>query len=171
VIFFALFLNFNYFKTSEYLGRLDDYYINRYIPVPVASAEYLKTSEEYLRLPKENEIRPNKNFPRAYTDEQDVRLEIEELNPLNAKIETESSKEFRLNYSKYNYPGFVAKIDGKRIKIESGKPYGQISFLVPSGKHEVEVKYKESGTRLIFNIISLITVVTISILVLKKYEK
>jgi hypothetical protein len=158
VIFFALFLNFNYFKTSEYLGRLDDYYINRYIPVPVASAEYLKTSEEYLRLPKENEIRPNKNFPRAYTDEQDVRLEIEELSPLNAKIETESSKEFRLNYSKYNYPGFVASVDGKKTKIESGKPYGQISFLVPSGKHEVEVKYKESPLRLFLGLISLTTI-------------
>ena len=52
---FAIGLNFNYFKTSEYLGRGDDYYINRYIPVPIASSEYLKTSEEYLRLPKETE--------------------------------------------------------------------------------------------------------------------
>ena len=169
VIFAAIFFNFNYFKTSEYLGRMDDYYINRYIPVPTASSEYLKTSEEYLRLPKETQARPEKNLARAYAINTSVVLEIEEINALDAKIKTVSDTEFILNYSKYNYPGWVVKVDGKPEKIISGLPYGQISFLVPSGEHKVEVEYKESQLRLIFDIISLVTIgVTISLILRKK---
>jgi len=171
VIIFSIGLNFNYFKTSEYLGRGDDYYINRYIPVPVASSEYLKTSEEYLRLPKETEIRPDKNYSRAYTDGQTVALEIEEINALYAKIKTNSETEFKLNYSKYNYPGFITKIDGKRVEINAGKPFGQITILVPSGNHLVEVKYNESPTRLIFDIVSLIAfAVSVLIICKKQYQ-
>ena len=168
IIIAAIFLNFNYFKTSEYLGRMDGYYINRYIPVPIASSEYLKTSEEYLRLPKETEKRPDKNYPRAYAINQSVKLQIEEKNALDAKIYTSSDIDFVLNYNKYNYPGFIAKIDGKLIKIISGKPYGQISFLVPSGKHEVVVEYKESPMRLFFDIVSLVAIGTSILIICKK---
>ncbi len=171
VMILAISLNFNYFKTSEYLGRLDDYYTNRYIPVPVASEAYLKTSEEYLRLPKETETRPQKNYPRAYTEDIDVGLEIVELSPLNARILTESKKEFLLNYNKYNYSGFTAKIDGQKVNIFSGKPYGQISFLVPSGNHIVEVKYSETPLRLFFDVLSLVSISVCVFLICKKQSQ
>ncbi len=158
VIFFAIFLNFNYFKTSEYLGRGDDYYINRYIPVPTASEEYLKTSEEYLRLPKETLERPQKNYPRAYSNNSSAPVEIKEINALDSEITTNSEIDFVLSYAKYNYPGFRVKVDGKLTPIISGDPFGQISFLVPRGKHKVVVEYNESPTRLIFDIISLIAI-------------
>ncbi len=168
VIVLAIVLNFNYFKTSEYLGRLDDYYINRYIPVPVASEEYLKTSEEYLRLPKEAEKRPDKNYPRAYTDNMDVKLEVKEINALDAEVKTESDSDFVLNYSTYNYPGFVAKVDGEKVKISSGKPFGQVSFTVPTGSHTITVSYKESPFRLIFDIISVVGIITSICLIIKR---
>lgn len=172
IIIFAIFINFKYFKTSEYLGRNDDYYINRYIPSLSVSEEYKNTSEEYLRLPKDTKVRPDKVYPRAYTDNPDVIFKIEELSPLNAIIKTDSNSDFILNYNKYNYPGFVAKIDGQKVKIFSGKPFGQISFLVPSGKHEVIVEYKEQSLRLAFDIISLVAIgVSVIIICKKQYQR
>ena len=155
IIVFSIALNFNYFKTSEYLGRLDDYYINRYIPILSASEEYKKTSEEYLRLPKETIVRPDKVYPRVFSDNKLVKLDIQEINALNAKIKTDSTENFTLSYNKYNYPGWTVKVDGKKVNIMSGEPYGQISLAVPSGKHEVEIEYKESFLRLFFDLISL----------------
>lgn len=159
VSFFAIVLNFNYFKTSEYLGRQDDYYLNRYIPNTIVSEEYKKTAEEYLRLPKENQYRPDKVYPRAYTDSSGVDLVINETNSLDAVITSTSAQDFVFNYNKYNYPGWVAKIDGEKVDIVSGKPYGQIQFIVPSGEHQIEVKYSESGFRLVFDVVSLLTLI------------
>lgn len=168
VIVMAIFLNFNYFKTSEYLGRNDDYYINRYIPLTSVSEEYKKTSEEYLRLPIATERRPDKLYPRAYTDSSSTNLKISEVNSLNTIITSESKDKFSLNYNKYYYPGWVAKIDGKIVKIEAGKPFGQISFNVPAGEHKIEVFYKESLMRFIFDIISLFTIFTLIYIIIKK---
>lgn len=155
VLLTAIVLNFNYFKTSEYLGRGDYYYINRYIPVPMASEEYKKTSEEYLRLPLGTEERPESNMPRAYSEIPGI-VEVVEINPLDAKIITDSNEDFILNYSKYYFPGWLAKIDGENTEISAGKPYGQITVQVPSGRHMVEIFYRETPKRLIFDVISLV---------------
>lgn len=155
VIGSALILNFNYFKYSEYLGRGDAYYLNRYIPVPVASEEYKKTSEEYLRLPKNVEKRPSENFPIVYSDVPGI-SSVEEINALNTKVITNYGEDFVLNYSKYYFPGWRAKIDSKEVEVSPGSPYGQVSINVPSGQHVVEVFYRESLLRLIFDIVSLI---------------
>ena len=165
VIIAAIVLNFNYFKYSEYLGREDSYYLNRYIPYPVASAEYKKTGEEYLRLPNATQVRPTDTFPRAYSDGGEIK-KIEVTNALNAKITTESAQAFELNYSKYNYPGWFAKIDDKSVAIESGVPFGQITVRVPA--HNVEVDYRESGTRLMFDLLSLVSLGVSGWLILKK---
>lgn len=156
VIIASIALNFNYFKTSEYLGRGDSYYINRYIPYPVASEEYKKTGEEYLRLPKDTQVRPTNNYPRAYSDGSEI-LSINEINALDAQINTNSRSEFVLNYSKYYYPGWFAKIDGRGAIIVPGMPFGQIAVIVPAGAHTVEIYYRESPTRLIFDLISLVS--------------
>jgi len=167
VVALAIALNFNYFKTSEYLGRGDAYYLNRYIPVPVASEEYKKTSEEYLRLPKDTETRSQTNFPRAYADVPGI-SRIEEINILDAAVSTDYKEDFILNYSKYYFPGWFAKIDGKSVGIASGKPYRQIVLQVPAGQHTVEVYYRESLMRQILDIVSLIGIGAAVFLILKK---
>jgi len=168
VIALAIILNFGYFKTSEYLGREDGYYINRYIPVPAASDEYRKTSEEYLRLPKDTEIRPSDNFPRAYAEVSAIK-QISEENALNATVFTDYEKEFILNYNKYYYPGWFARIDGKKVEIIPGKPYGQIAVSVPEGVHTVEIGYGESPKRLVFDLISLFSICIATLFIFKKH--
>ena len=170
VIGLAIILNCSYFKTSEYLGREDGYYLNRYIPVPTASSEYRKTSEEYLRLPKGTQARPSDNFPRVYTEVPAIK-QINEKNALNAVITTDYEKEFILNYSKYYYPGWFAKIDGKKVRIVAGEPYGQITVLVPKGVHTVEIGYKESPARLIFDLVSLVGIGIATLFIFRKQNE
>lgn len=168
VLVSALVLNFSYFKTSEYLGRTDDYYINRYIPVPVASEEYKKLSEEYLRLPLNTEVRPSKNYPIVYANEPGGILEVSEINPLKIRVETDYGQEFLLNYSKYYFPGWVAKMDGEHVEIKPGKPYGQITVSIPSGRHTIEIFFKETKERMFYNVLSLAGIGFILYLIFKK---
>lgn len=170
VLVFSIGNTFNYFKYSEFLGRSDGYYINRYIPLETASEEYVKTGEEYLRLPKNTTKRPDKVYPRVYLDNEfkNVTLDINNLNSLNSKIITKSDSDFVLNYSKYYYPGWVAKIDNKEVVIKPGLPYGQITVSVPKGEHIVEVYFKETLFRKVLNVVSLLTVILLVILSIKK---
>jgi len=170
VVVGAIILNFNYFKTSEYLGRGDDYYINRYIPLPVASEEYKKTSEEYLRLPKDTEVRPSENVPYAYASVSAI-TDINICEPLGVSLSTDYPESFILNYSKYYFPGWFAKIDGKEVDIFSGIPYGQVAIEVPEGVHRIEIGFRETNINLIFDAISVAGLAVSVFLIFKKVKK
>ena len=167
IILGAIALNFRYFKPENNLGRTDDYFIDRYIPYPSASEEYRRTSEEYLRLPKGTEERPDRNYPRAYSDVR-ANLSVREINALDAEIQTDYPVEFTLNYNKYYFPGWIARIDGEKGEVLAGKPFGQVSLRVPGGTHEVIIEYRETLFRKILNLISLGALVGTFFLVFRK---
>ena len=148
-------LNFSFFRPHDFLGRTDEYYLNRYIPNPVASPEYLKTQEEYLRLPVGTEVRPDKLSPNKGLDN---------------SFEVDYKKEAVFDYSKYYFPGWVVKIDGKKIEAYAGKPYGQVQFKVPAGKHTVDISFKETPFRMVLDIVSLLSLV-VAVKVIFKHKK
>lgn len=156
ILILAIVLNFKDFRPQDFLGRTDAYFINRYIPVPVASDDYLKTGEEYLRLPKANETRPSKNYP-LITSTGGTISDINSLNSLDGKFRVEGPGEMVVSYNKYLFPGWEAKVDGKNVLVTAGKPFGQISFKVPSGTHNVEVKFGETPLRAVLDLISLLS--------------
>lgn len=137
-------LNFSYFKPHDFLGRTDEYYLNRYIPTPVASEEYLKTQEEYLRLPRDTEKRPETRS--AYMG-------------LDNSFEVDYKEETVFNYSKYYFPGWEAHVDGNKVEVVAGKPYGQVEFKVPAGEHTVDISFEETPFRKILNIVSLLSLI------------
>jgi len=156
IIFFAILLNFTDYKPHDFLGRTDAYYLNRYIPYPSASQEYLKTQEEYLRLPANTEVRPDQDS----------------LNKgLGNTFEVDTNVPKVVDYYKYYFPGWVVKIDGKEIKVSAGKPYGQIEFTVPEGKHTVSVSFQETLFRGITDIISLLGLLFAFFIILKPSKK
>jgi hypothetical protein len=170
IIIISMGINFYRFKPYEFLNRNDGYYVNRYIPVPVASDEYLTIQEEYLRLPKTSLIRPDKVYSRVYSNDSGVKS-VSIINSLDAKIYTESESILNLNYNKYYFPGWEGFIDGNKLSINSGSPYGQIQFSVPSGKHEILIEYRETNFNKIFDLISLLTIISCIYLVTKKVIK
>ncbi|HET7098849.1 MAG TPA: hypothetical protein VFI61_01285 [Patescibacteria group bacterium] len=149
-------INFNYFKPHDFLGRTDDYYINRYIPTPIASNEYLKTGEEYLRLPNATEKRPTVVSPNLSLDN-------------TFEVTTENQK--TVDYYKYYFPGWTVEVDGKKVEAYAGKPYGQIEFKVPAGKHIVHVYFGETIFRRILDIVSIASLALTLVIVFKHKDE
>lgn len=159
-------LNAGFFKPHDFLGRTDDYYLNRYIPVPFASEEYLKTQEEYLRLPLSTTKRPDRNFP-LISLQGEGRAGSTVTDGLNTEFKVESSKELLLSYNKYYFPGWKASVDGQETVIQPGLPYGQINLAVPSGSHLVRVYFEATPFKKILDVISLLGSLTAVILAVR----
>ncbi len=173
LIALTLLLNFSYFRPQDFLGRSDKYFLDRYIPVPQASAAYLETREEYLRLPVYTNIRPEQNYPRVFP--QTGITQVTELNGLDALITTYYPKELIINYNKYYYPGWSGEIDGKRVELSAAEPFGQVSIKVPEGKHTIKIYFSETNQKRILDIISLLAIIFSFLLIFKgklksKYE-
>ncbi len=158
LIILTLVTTASYFRPQDFLGRTDGYFLNRYIPTPVASDEYKKTQEEYLRLPKNTRIRPDKNYPVAYIASDSGTInKIEKNSDFNVAVDISSSKGIVLNFSKYYFPGWVALIDSQRVGIQQGEPFAQISIQVPPGEHKVEFMFEETGFKKVLDAISFLS--------------
>lgn len=157
LICLSLYFGFSYFKPSEYLNRQDGYYLNRYIPLPEASEEYKKTSEEYLRLPVLTELRPDRVMPILFGSNFIVK-DFKENNSLDfkAKIEVFEDKT-DVNIRRYYFPGWVVKLDGEEVTIDSGKPFGQIAVSVAKGEHDLEVFYNETLRNKLLDLVSFLS--------------
>ncbi|MFA6185067.1 MAG: 6-pyruvoyl-tetrahydropterin synthase-related protein [Candidatus Shapirobacteria bacterium] len=158
IIMVSMVINTPRFRPHDFLNRDDSYYINRYIPVPTPSEEYLTLQEEYLRLPKTTEIRPTQIYDRVYPVSEAIE-NITLVNSLETKFITDSESELVLNYNKYYFPGWKGFIDGEKLNLIASKPYGQIQFLVPNGKHEITIKYEETILNKILDLITLSTII------------
>ena len=143
----------SYFRPQHFLGRIDSYYINRYIPTPIASEEYKKTQEEYLRLPKSTSVKPDRNFPLLFPS--DGITKVDKQNDLNISFQYESSSSNTINLNKYYFPGWQAKIDKNKYDVLTGQPYGQVSVDIPAGSHSVELYFQETNFRRLLNFASM----------------
>lgn len=153
IVLITILLQWSYFRPQDFLGRRDDYYLNRYIPYPNASFDYTQTKEEYLRLPKNAIARPDQLYPRVFPESENIK--VAELNSLDAKIETDFKSKQRVNYNKYYFPGWVANLDGQQIKIKPGSPFGQITTDVSPGVHLLEISFREVSWKMVLDLLSL----------------
>lgn len=156
IIVLAVAINFKRFKPNEFLSREDSYFINRYIPVPKPSSEYLTLKEEYLRLPKATTIRPRQLYPRVFPETAFKNITL--LNSLDTSFVVESSNSVVLSYNKYYFPGWSGLIDGKTLDLYAGDPYGQIQFSVPAGVHNITIRFGETSLKRMLDYLSLATI-------------
>lgn len=159
-------ISFHQFRPQDFLGRTDEYYLNRYIPVPSASDEYKLTQEEYLRLPQYTNERPDRNYPPIFGGEF-TKLSIQNYNGLNLNAKISSEKETTLSYSKYFYPGWIAEIDGQKANIFAGDPFGQIGLKIPPGTHNVKINFTETPFKFFLDLISAFSILLTLIMIWK----
>ena len=167
LVFLAVILNIGNFRPHDFLGRGDNYYINRYIPIPFASSEYLTLAEEYLRLPKVAESRPDRNYPLISLNNGTAEI-LRNDNNLNIYIETSSSEDMILNYNKYFFPGWKAALDSSETEIFAGAPFGQINVKIPPGNHKLEIKFGETPLKVMLDIFG-VTALLVAVFLIVKY--
>jgi hypothetical protein len=159
-------VNFQYFKPHDFLGRVDSYYINRYIPFPKVSQEYMMTGEEYLRLGIKTKSRPEKIYP-VFFGTNSLRFNLLETDRISSSANISSTESGIVSYNKYNFPGWKVFIDGKEVDSFYGEPFGQVSFNFPGGNHKVEVTYKEIQRNIVLDGISFLSLIALIVFIFK----
>lgn len=168
----ALILNFSRFKPQDHFPqRGDSYFLGRYIPRPIPSEDYENIAEEYLRLPKANEMRPERLYPPFWVEGTSEIIKMEMINSLEAKAIIEVKGADKLNFSKYNFGGWRAYINGEEVEPLSGKPFGQVRVDLANGTNQVWIKFEETDRNKLLNTISLLAGVGSLGLVLKGRKK
>jgi hypothetical protein len=81
----------------------------------------------------------------------------ETITPTNQRFQTNSDEPFLLRLYIFDFPGWEARIDGKEVPIEIGRPEGFIVIPIPEGDHTVDLAFKSTSSRTISGIISLVS--------------
>ena len=169
ILVFGIVLNFSYFKPQDNLGRGDDYYLTRYTTLNGTSPEYKSTKEEYLRLPENSEARPATLYPDFYGDNIIV-LSNTKMNLLEYKALVKSNGGV-VSVNKYYFPGWEVNVDGQKVDIVSGQPFGQISFDIPAGEHTLHYFYSEPLYKRLLDVVSFATLLSLMLILVSKDAK
>lgn len=148
-------LSFNYYKPHDFLGRTDQYFINRYIPYPEASEAYRQVGAVYFPLPKQNEKIPDNNYPTVFPENPAI-TDIRPVNAMSSLIHVNASQPLTINYNKFLMPGWEARANGQKLELSPGSPFGQIQMILPKGEYDLEVYFKETPLKLLLDLISLL---------------
>lgn len=68
--------------------------------------------------------------------------------PNRARILVESPEPFRARYLSFYFPGWRVWVDGEQVDLLPSEPEGLITFQVPGGRHQVEVRFGETPLRM-----------------------
>ena len=83
--------------------------------------------------------------------------------PTSVSAVTHSPTPFQARYLTYDFPGWVAMVDGQQVPITPSVPEGLITFTIPAGEHAVEVLWQGTPTRQAFTLLSLAALFAISV--------
>jgi len=153
-------LNSAYFRPGLIVSYQDDYYLRRFLPrealLPgeTVSAVYLTHAEDYVPLPKEASRPTALPAAKLTVLKGDAQVKVVDPNPYRYRAEIEGSRDSRLTFHTFAYPGWTVTVDGFSTK-QTVDEIGAISFDIPSGKHQVVIAYEDTPLRLFSNIISL----------------
>jgi hypothetical protein len=90
--------------------------------------------------------------------------------PLGADITLDTPEAFTARYLSYAFPGWLVRIDGQRTAIQPEPGSGLITFEVPAGRHEIEVRFGSTPLRGLAAAISGLTVMALAVLGISKHE-
>ncbi|MCD6225624.1 hypothetical protein J7J95_00880 [bacterium] len=170
----AILINFSYFRPSEYFNPSDDYFLSRFFAnrsisgkTDRVSKAYKNYSEDYLLLPKWTKRRPESLPKSKITSKEGQVVTLKEITPVHYYAEVLAQKDNTLfEVHTYNFPGWEVRVDGKLFPKLTLEPYGNFGFVLDKGRHEVEVRWKETKLRLGADLVSLFSLCFSGLLIL-----
>jgi hypothetical protein len=85
----------------------------------------------------------------------------------SADILIESPRPFRAVFNSFYFPGWRAYVDGKMVAIVPTEPYGLISFEVPAGERNIEIRFQDTPLRLAAKVLSAFSALIVLALIIR----
>jgi hypothetical protein len=74
--------------------------------------------------------------------------------PTHDYLHVSTPQKFLLRIYTFYFPGWHAYVDGEEVEIEVAGPEGFITFWIPAGDHEVEIRFEDTPVRRVGWIVS-----------------
>ncbi len=157
----VLFFNLNYIKTQPSSNLPDSYYetndatttsADELMPVWVTKKSSDRPTEKITVVSKENTEQNeilDANISEISETATDLKFTVYSNNQVQATVNT------------LYFPGWDARVDGEKKEIEISKPSGLISVSVPSGTHNIELKFQNTFIRIFGNLVSLFGIIVV----------
>lgn len=156
LLLLVIYANRNHWHINEVFNLGEDYYLN------------LKTTTTTYNedLPKWGKImdKPSVGKFEMLGEVGGIRQVMDKLVQVIAEVEASKSGEMRFN--QVYFPGWDIKVDGKLIEFDY-LAFGLPTFYLPSGKHLVEARFKNTPDRNIADLASTVSVIIWGILACK----
>ena len=155
VLMLSLFLSSaNYFSPKEYFDKGDMYY--------ATNQSTTTTHDEYLSRQV-----TEKAFSQA---EEKVTVSGGSVNAVDhssffTKFDLSASKTARVTINTMYFPGWRVFVDSRELNISYDNPKGVIEFSLPAGEHSVEAVFRQTPVRMLANMLSLISFLSLIALV------
>ncbi len=133
------------------------------IKYELRNEEFYTTNEDTTTVKREYTPRWVKNFPANHPGTKvelvSGRGQISLISQNSRRIifTTENQTETVVKVNLVYFPGWLAKIDGKKVSILFENEDGLIFLSVPQGKHKIEVLWEETTLRKLSDVLSLTT--------------
>jgi len=152
-------VSFLYFHPGKIFHKQETEYLNLFFN----NSAY---SEDYLLLPNWVEKRPVARPDTMFNSLNSIILSEAKLGLLDWNAQVESEGVAQMEASLYYFPGWILTINGLESPIWPSGPFGKITFEVPAGKSQVNLRWRETPTRLLADILSLCTLAITAILII-----
>jgi hypothetical protein len=101
-------------------------------------------------LPKTGPAEPRalpRNAPQAKLAGDSGTVAVKRWDPQHRRIHVEANETDRLLVRTFNFPGWSATVDGKRVEIITGAKFGEIGIDLEPGAHEVTLDFLDTPVR------------------------
>jgi hypothetical protein len=118
----------------------------------VSASVFVPESEHWnaATLPRTAPADPTElpeDVPQAELAGENGTVRVERWDPEHRAIHTELGSEDRLLIRTFNFPGWTATVDGRRVEIVMGEELGDIGIDLPPGSHDVTLDFLDTPVR------------------------